>query len=101
MTELEALIAEQEADDTYAVSPERNVMPFTDGIANSIGMQLDGELVSFEHLNRPHGLVLREPATYHGTDGGYTNNRCRCVPCRDAHSAALRSYRLRRREQAA
>lgn len=29
----------------------------------------------------------------HGTDGAYTNHRCRCEACRAAHAASTRAYR--------
>lgn len=31
----------------------------------------------------------------HGTDGGYSNHKCRCPDCRAAHAAYLADYRGR------
>lgn len=36
----------------------------------------------------------------HGTDGGYSNHRCRCELCRAAHSAKMREYYARRHGKA-
>jgi hypothetical protein len=35
----------------------------------------------------------------HGTPGGYTNLRCRCQACRDAHTSACLRARRRRIER--
>jgi hypothetical protein len=32
-------------------------------------------------------------AAEHGTDSRYTNQRCRCVPCTDAHAVYMRDLR--------
>lgn len=29
----------------------------------------------------------------HGTQGGYTNHKCRCAPCKAAHAEMMRNYR--------
>lgn len=33
---------------------------------------------------------------HHGTSGGYTNNKCRCVDCRAAWATTMREYKRRR-----
>lgn len=35
----------------------------------------------------------------HGKSGTYINHRCRCAPCRDAHSATMRAQRRQRYAQ--
>lgn len=35
----------------------------------------------------------------HGTNGGYTNHRCRCERCKIAHAAQMRQYWAKRRDQ--
>lgn len=96
--ELERLIREQEADDTPLVRPEGR-LTFSldatwntqdpggdDSFANLIGITEQGEIISF--IRPARGEVLNGTASYHGTDGGYTNQRCRCTKCRKAHSEA-------------
>lgn len=92
--ELERLIAEQAADGaSFTVKPEfREQVPFTDGIANLVGMQPDGEIVSFEP-RPPKGTLLVGTATWHGTYGGYKNHRCRCEPCRGANAEYVQTRR--------
>lgn len=31
---------------------------------------------------------------WHGTDGGYSNHKCRCRGCQSAHAAYMRRYRV-------
>jgi hypothetical protein len=40
------------------------------------------------------------PERWHGTWGGYTNNKCRGPRCREAHRLGMSKWRARRREQA-
>ena len=95
-TELDSLIAAQQHDDTETIRPEFPwQVPFTNGIANCIGVDMDGEIET--HWPRPpKGTLLTGSAPWHGTDGGYTRNQCRCQPCTKAHADALRRYRQRR-----
>lgn len=94
-SELDLLIAEQEADDTHIVRPEfREQIPLTEGLSNCIGVD-GGEIVT--NLPRPaRGSLLIGTATWHGTNGGYQNHKCRCVPCKSAHADVQRRYRQRR-----
>lgn len=53
-----------------------------------------------EGVHRPRARVDVPPvepgAIWHGTSGGYTNHRCRCVGCRAAWAAAMRRYKAKR-----
>lgn len=85
--ELQQLIAEQAADmQSYTIKPEyREQVPFTDSIANLVGVQPDGEIVSYEPRPK-RGTLLVGTATWHGSRSGYVNHKCRCKPCTDANS---------------
>ncbi|HEX2143008.1 MAG TPA: hypothetical protein VHG10_00730 [Glycomyces sp.] len=41
-------------------------------------------------------LVHQGEKTPHGTDTGYTEYGCQCVPCENAHAAKLAAYRARK-----
>ena len=95
LSELDRLIAEQKYDDTETIRPEfpGQQVPFTDGLANCIGVEIDGEIVT--HWPRPpKGTLLVGAATWHGTYGGYTRRGCRCVPCTEANTEYRRQRRL-------
>lgn len=95
-TELDRLVAEQKADDTETIKPEfREQVPFTRGIANCIGVEFDGEIITL-WPRPPKGTLLIGDAPWHGTRGGYTNHACRCMPCREANT----DYQRRRRSAA-
>lgn len=100
-SELERLIEEQERDCSDTIRPEfYEQVPLTEGIANCIGMEMDGEIVS--RLPRPpRGTLLVGSAPWHGTRGGYENHKCRCDKCRDANATRSRQVRQRRRKEAA
>lgn len=98
--ELELLIREQQKDDTYFVDrPAGEISldapaPDRGGtVADLIGVTEDGVIFLGESL----GISgLADPRRVpHGTLGGYTNHRCRCVPCRKANTA----YRRRKRAE--
>lgn len=96
-TELERLIAEQKADDTYSVKSEfRNTIPLED-IDSLLGMEPDGEIVSFER--HPKGSVLVGTASWHGTSGGYTRNGCRCPACTQANTDDWRARYAKNRDE--
>lgn len=86
-----------EQEEPEIVKPEfREQVPFTDGMANCIGMELDGEIIS--RLPRPpRGSLLVGAAPWHGTRGGYQNHKCRCEPCTGAQRSAVANYRERKR----
>lgn len=44
-------------------------------------------------------LRRKGEAPTHGTDSGYRNYGCRCVPCTEAHNIAQRDYRARARRK--
>lgn len=91
------LLDEQTADDTDGMKPEfRKQTPLTGDIENRIGMEINGEIVSYEP-RPPRGSVLIGTAPWHGSTTGYRNHRCRCAPCRAAQRSALAEYRARRR----
>ena len=95
-TELERLVAQQTQDDNTTIRPEFPgwQVPFTNGLANCIGMDSDGEIVTF-FPRPPKGVLLVATAAWHGTYGGYTAHGCRCVPCRAANT----EYRRHRRSK--
>ena len=75
-TELERLVAQQTQDDNTTIRPEFPgwQVPFTNGLANCIGMVSDGEIVTFVP-RPPKGVLL--VARHMGsvacsTYGGYT-----------------------------
>ena len=92
-SELDRLIVEQRQDDTDTIRlefPEQ--VPFTDGLANCIGIDTDGEIVT-NWPRPPRGTLLVGSAAWHGTYYGYIRKECRCEPC----TSAKREYtRLRR-----
>lgn len=97
--ELDALIAEQSADDNYTIVPEfRNSIPL-ESAAPYLGVTSDGAIIDFKGHER--GSVLVSGATWHGTVTGYINHRCRCRPCKDAQAARIRRQRAARKERAA
>lgn len=55
------------------------------------------EIVCF--LRSGRGQILAEGATWHGTNGGYTNHKCRCARCRAAHAEQARRDRAQRAEE--
>lgn len=94
MEALEQLIAEQQADDTSVVKPEwPEQVPFTDGLANCIGMESDGEIVT-NWPRPPRGTLLVGTAEWHGTYYGYTRMGCRKECCRAAKRDYIRHRRL-------
>ena len=92
-TELDQLIAEQQQDDTDTIKREfRGQVPFTNGIANCIGMDTDGEIVTY-WPRPPKGTLLVGTAPWHGTYGGYKNHKCRCIPCKAANAEYVQRRR--------
>jgi hypothetical protein len=89
--ELSELISEQKADDTHQVMPEFPGSVPLDSIEEHLGVTPDGQRADF--LPRQRGTVLSGTASWHGTNHGYTRQRCRCVRCKGAHAEALAKYR--------
>ena len=85
--ELDRLVAEQQQDDTGVIKPEfpGTQVPLTETLANHIGMDADGEIVTF-FPRPPKGVLLTGTAKWHGTYGGYKRYGCRCEPCRAANA---------------
>ena len=99
MSEIEELIEEQQRDDTHRVKPEfRSQVPLTNGVANHIGIDQEGEIVTY-WPRPPKGTLLVGHAAWHGTTGGYRNHGCRCNPCTEAQSKAVREYRKSRKSR--
>ena len=106
--ELEQLIAEQKADDTHIVRPDRQArygysLDATwqnsdsggeTSFANVIGVDMEGEVVSF--IKHRKGSILTGSAEWHGTEDGYSNHLCRCARCRAANAAANRRRKANR-----
>lgn len=102
--ELELLIAEQQADDTYYVDrPAGEISldapaPSGDGtLGDLVGYDDSGELVCFAPVPRASSPIGN--AGQHGTIYAYMRLRCRCAPCTDANSSYMRMYRARKRAQ--
>ena len=101
--ELELLIAEQKADDTYFVDRPSFVLsldapsPSGDGaIGDLIGRDEEGDLISFVGSAPAFAPDTTIP---HGNRGRYTKYGCRCRPCKAANSAFIREYRKGRRAE--
>ena len=93
LDELDRLVAEQKQDDTDTIKREfHGQVPFTNGIANCIGMDTDGEIVTF-FARPPKGTLLVGTAAWHGTRNGYTNHKCRCEPCTEANTDYFQARR--------
>jgi hypothetical protein len=102
--ELELLIAEQQADDTFFVDrPAGEISldaPAPNGegtIGDMIGYDEEGELAVFMPL--PPASSPIGNASQHGTIYAYKRLECRCVPCKAANAAYLAAYRKRRRDE--
>lgn len=98
--ELQLLVQEQKADDTYIVyRPNWTVSldgPATgaEGIVSDyLGTDEDGELINF--LPRERSALTMPALIPHGTLGGYNNHKCRCCKCR----AAVAEYRRNKRAE--
>lgn len=105
--ELDLLIREQQADDTYFIGrPEGDIsldVPAPGGcdyIRDLIGVDEDGELfigsaarssISPIKVRLGSGGVLG--SVRHGTIYGYRRQRCRCCKCRKAQADSVREYR--------
>lgn len=96
--QLDALIAEQDKDDTDRVVPEHRDTISLDAASDYIGKELDGEVITF--FPRQRGSVLIGTASYHGTPAGYTNHGCRCARCHSAKMEQQREYRRKKRAEA-
>ena len=102
--ELELLIAEQQADDTYYVDRREGEVsldaPSPDGkssLGDLIGVDEDGELIVFF---RPYSdTAFDTQKSQHGTLYGYRRLGCRCVPCKRANACYMREYRAARRAE--
>jgi hypothetical protein len=112
--ELELLISEQEADDTYfvrkpvgEVSLDRPALSsgfierysgdptFFDFVGieydfDSFGPHAQGQFVDFLPRERESLFAV---GVKHGVRSTYTNLKCRCTPCRAANSAFIRERR--------
>lgn len=102
--ELELLVSEQQADDTYFVDRPPFVIsldapaPHGEGtVADYVGRDEEGELVSFIGATSPALSDVR--SIKHGTIYAYRRLECRCRKCRTAQSEAVAAYRARRRAE--
>lgn len=108
--ELALLIEEQRKDDTTRIWPEHFValsldaaVSMDDGdvftLGSFVGVDEDGEIVSYLRPRGPFFRPMNENESWHGTMGGYTNYRCRCPRCRQANTDHCRAYRRRKRAE--
>lgn len=91
--ELELLIREQEADDTY----------FIDRPADHVSLDVVRDLIMVDPETGELIVDFPLPPTpplanahQHGTNYGYMHLKCRCRPCKDANSSYMREYRRSR-----
>lgn len=109
-SELERLIAEQSADDTYFARPEQQNVSLETvseyvGISDTYFAGTDDEHYSYgdedqgvySFLTPERGSVLVEGASWHGSNYGYTQKKCRCDRCTEAAKEAKRAWRAKRR----
>lgn len=99
--ELELLIAEQKADDTYFIDrPAGEISidaPAPNGegtIGDMIGYDEEGELVVFMPLPPTSSPIGN--ASQHGTIYAYARLKCKCRPCKNAKAAYERERRRKR-----
>lgn len=113
--ELELLIIEQQADDTYRISRPMHEISFdapapgsTEGtVTDVVGVEYDFAGLADGDYDDPKivSFLPREETNIsssnvpHGTTGGYRNHKCRCVPCTSAQRKAVAEYRARRSAQ--
>lgn len=97
--ELERLIAEQAADDTYVIRGESSTVNI-DSVSNFLTTD-DGGVVC--NIPPRRGTILkppiREDEPWHGTFDGYNNHRCRCARCRAFKAQKQREWRERKRSE--
>lgn len=114
MSELERLIAEQEADDTDFVRPEPQTVSLeavgeyiggndtyfadTENDHYSFGNEVNGV---YSFLDPQKGDVLVGSASWHGTLHGARNKKCKCVKCVEAGKIYQRKLRQRKRSASA
>lgn len=115
--ELQALIAEQQADDTQFIDRPDHVISL-DALAPKQDATI-GDLIGYhevyfkgdpesEHATGDGGLIafLSLPASpplgnakQHGTNYGYMRMKCRCARCKEANAKYMREYRARKRAE--
>jgi hypothetical protein len=97
--ELELLIQEQAADDTYFVRKAAGECQLDGGVSELVGVTYDfdsfdseaqGEVISY--LPREEDSLFSSHVK-HGLRSTYTNLKCKCVACRAAESAYQRERR--------
>lgn len=110
MSELERLVAEQQADDTFFARPEpqsvslENVDEYI-GASDTYFAGSEDEEYSFgdepdgvySFLEPQKGEILVAGASWHGTPYGYRRKKCKCVPCTEANRDYQRELRARRK----
>lgn len=104
--ELELLIQEQTADDTFFVRKAAGERQLDGAVSELIGLEYDfdafdpdaqGEMVSF--LPREEDSLFSICIT-HGVRSTYTNLLCRCVPCKGAEAMYQRERRAAKAQRA-
>lgn len=109
--ELALLIAEQRADDTHVIRPERGHE--NDARLDTTGLVGNRNLSMYDLVEQgDDGCRLNIPPTkgrvlvggkiggfQHGTLNGYNNHRCKCLECKAAKAAYMRERRARRSQE--
>lgn len=101
--ELELLIAEQQADDTYFIDRPSHIISIDAPAPNGEGTI--GDLIGYdpdtEELITAFPLPPTPPmanASQHGSIYAYARLKCRCRPCKDAKATYEREKRQQRAE---
>lgn len=96
--ELELLIREQEADDTFYVDRPSHIISLD--ASSPAGEGTLADLIGYDPETGEQIVCFPLPATpplanadQHGTNYAYMNLKCRCRPCKDANSSYMREYR--------
>ncbi len=104
--ELELLVREQTADDTFSVRKPAGEIHFSGTVAEQVGVEYDfdsfdaeasGEIVSFLPREEESLFSVGIP---HGVRSTYTNLKCRCPLCSAANAKFIRENRAAKRAAA-
>lgn len=105
--ELELLIQEQTADDTYFVRKPAGERQLDGAVSELIGVEYDFDRFDSEAPGVVISYLPREEESLfsicvkHGIRSTYTNLLCRCVPCKGAEATYQRERRAAKAQRAA